>query len=47
MKMYVKSRLVSAPPKYFKFNPIRKRFHDSESALISDQKCTPNYFPNP
>ena len=33
--------------KNFKFAPIRKRFRDSESASLSDQKSPPQHFPNP
>ena len=38
-KIYVNSRLVSAPrPKNFKFAPIQKRFRDSGSASLFEQK---------
>ena len=33
--------------KNFKFAPIRKRFRDSESASLYEQKCPPHHFPNP
>ena len=48
VKNYVNSRLVSAPrPKNFKFAPIRKRFRDSQSASLCEQKCPPHRSPNP
>ena len=33
--------------KNFKFAPIRKRFRDSESASLCEQKSPPHRFPSP
>ena len=47
-KIYVNSSLVSAHrPKNFKLAPIRKRFRDSGSASLCEQKCPPRHLSNP
>ena len=44
VKKYVR---VWHSTKNFKFAPIRKRFRDSESASLCEQKSPPHRFPNP